>query len=289
VKHELQTERLQLRHWRDEDIEPFFAMLGDPRVTRYLGDGSVVVDKEALRARMNKRREDWDRIGYASWAVVERERNRLIGACGFLAMEGFPEVEYAYQFGVDAWGKGYATEAGRAALDYVRDHKLLDRVIAITYPQNRASQRVLEKLGFDYAGIGGYFRVPVETFVLLMKDEPAPEWELEAVLPVAPVDAYVAFTEPSELARWAGEGYAVEAVVAGTWRNGAGAEGRVQIALPGERVRVAFDAGGYLDARFDGMAGGTRVRISGRALPSGAGGKASWQATLAELERLQDD
>jgi RimJ/RimL family protein N-acetyltransferase len=115
-------------------------------VWRYIGDPSQTVDQ--TRERL-ERYGGWEREhGYTLWAVVERESGRLVGDCGLIPLEGQgPEVELGYRFDREHWGRGYATEAARAALAFGFDTLGLSEIVALTVPANERSRRVMERLG----------------------------------------------------------------------------------------------------------------------------------------------
>ena len=81
------------------------------------------------------------------WAVEIRETGDFAGMAGFAAPEGWPGFELAGMLARRFWGRGYATEAGRAALDYAFTVLEKDHVISLIYPENRASIRVAERIG----------------------------------------------------------------------------------------------------------------------------------------------
>ncbi len=153
----LKTERLQLRLFARDDLDALAAIYGDPAVMVFVGDGAVR-DRERVRLGLEKMIALQDERGYAPWAVSERDDGALVGECGLYPLEGVgPEVELTYTFARCVWGKGYATEAGRAALDYAFTTAGLGRVIAVAHPENTASIRVLEKLGMRADGVGHYY------------------------------------------------------------------------------------------------------------------------------------
>ena len=88
----------------------------------------------------------------------------LIGRCGLVHLDNTPEIEVGYLFAADCWGKAYATEAARAALDYGFTELDLDRIVAITRPENLASQRVLEKIGMRFERNARYYDMEVRYF-----------------------------------------------------------------------------------------------------------------------------
>lgn len=146
----LETERLALRAWEREDVEPLLALAGDAETMRYIGNGkpwSVERASEWLGWMTDCYRER----GFGRWAVVEKDGGRLIGSCGFYPVLG--RVDFGYMLARDCWGRGYATEIGRAAIRHGFESLGFEEVVARTAPANQASRRVLEKLGFEFRGI----------------------------------------------------------------------------------------------------------------------------------------
>jgi len=134
----------------DDAPEAHETIWGDPRVMGLL-DGPL--DQAASERELARLIEHQERHGFSFWAVMDRESGLLAGECGLYLLEGRgPEVELGYSFGTRWWGQGYAVEAARAALDEAFGPLGLERVLAITRPENQRSQRVLERLGFTPAG-----------------------------------------------------------------------------------------------------------------------------------------
>jgi RimJ/RimL family protein N-acetyltransferase len=90
--------------------------------------------------------------GYGFWAVVEKARGREVGSCGFGPQPDTGLPEFGYLYARDAWGLGYATEAGRAVLGHGFGRLGFEEVVACVTPEHTPSRRVLEKLGFRFAG-----------------------------------------------------------------------------------------------------------------------------------------
>jgi [ribosomal protein S5]-alanine N-acetyltransferase len=90
-----------------------------------------------------------EKHGFAICAVIEKETARLVGDCGLFVSSDQPELELAYGFARDRWGLGYATEAGAACVRAGFEQLGVDRIVADVEATNRASIRVLEKLGFE--------------------------------------------------------------------------------------------------------------------------------------------
>jgi [ribosomal protein S5]-alanine N-acetyltransferase len=145
------TDRLELRTYALDDIPRIHEILYGNAEARVLTGGvSTLAETRATIAGYIGRQE---RDGYTFWAVVERASGELVGEAGLKPLEDKgPEVEIGYAFGPPWWGRGYATEAGRAILDVAFGTLGLERVVAVTADDNVGSQRVIAKLGFTPAG-----------------------------------------------------------------------------------------------------------------------------------------
>jgi RimJ/RimL family protein N-acetyltransferase len=147
------TGRLLLRRWSAEDIEPFAAMCSDAEVMRYIGSGSTRTPEQAARAIQAYERQ-WDARGYGLFAVELLDRNRLIGFAGLSEPDFLPEimpaVEAGWRFAREHWGRGYATEAARAVLEFGLVQLGLPEIVSIHQVGNEASARVIEKLGLHF-------------------------------------------------------------------------------------------------------------------------------------------
>ena len=142
----LETERLLLRMWRESDFEAYERLCSDPEVMRFLGEGRPLNRLEAWR-QMAALVGHWHLRGYGIWAVEERESGNLVGRIGFFNPEGWPGFELGWVLGREHWGKGFATEGARRALDYAFTEMGRDHVISLIHPDNVGSIRVAERLG----------------------------------------------------------------------------------------------------------------------------------------------
>jgi RimJ/RimL family protein N-acetyltransferase len=149
----IETERLRLRPW-DDDLEGLHAIYGHAETMRYVGSrGRPTEDLAATRRVMDSLREHEGLHGFTLWPVDERDGERLVAIAGLAWVEGEgPDVEAAYLVRHDRWGRGYATEVLRAVLDIGRRQLGLDRIVALAYPENDASRRVMEKAGMRADG-----------------------------------------------------------------------------------------------------------------------------------------
>lgn len=151
----LRTERLVLRPWAPEDRMSFAALNADPEVVRFIAGGAPLrqEDSDALVDRIE---EHWASHGFGLWAVEERDGGAFAGFAG-LAVPWFlpavlPAVEVGWRLARGVWGRGYATEAGTAALHHAFGSLGLAEVIATIMPENHRSVRVADKLGLRLTG-----------------------------------------------------------------------------------------------------------------------------------------
>jgi RimJ/RimL family protein N-acetyltransferase len=144
----LATDRLLLREWRDADRTPFAELNADPDVARFLNGPRDRAESDALIDRISAH---WAEHGFGLWALERREDGRFIGFTGLYrpAFEAHftPAVEVGWRLAREAWGLGYATEAGRAALAYGFETVGLDELVSFTVPANVRSRAVMERLG----------------------------------------------------------------------------------------------------------------------------------------------
>ena len=145
-----ETARLRVRHFVPADLDDFAALCADPRVLRYVGDGTLLSRAE-VAGWIDICQEKYAQRGYGTSAVFEQSTGRFVGYCGVVRAPGNDFDELIYVFEEDAWGKGYATEAGRAMLDYVFEHSALSQIYATIHAGNAASIHVAQKLGMRLA------------------------------------------------------------------------------------------------------------------------------------------
>lgn len=152
----LQTDRLTLRAWQDDDAERLFDSMSRPEVMRWLGDGPTVLLQDVDQAR--QRIERWNALsdkpplGY--WAVELTATGQLLGAVLLLTLPNAEagEVEIGWWLHPDSWGHGYATEAARAVLARGVASGLPE-ILAVTHLGNDPSMNVCRKLGLTHEGV----------------------------------------------------------------------------------------------------------------------------------------
>jgi ribosomal-protein-alanine N-acetyltransferase len=159
----IETDRLLLRNFTIEDAPLIYNLNLDPEVIRYTLDpirdiehGREVLEKTIL--------PQYALYNHGRWAVITKSGNEFIGWCGLKARPEQNEIDLGYRFIKSAWGKGYATEAAWACIQYGFEKLNFHRIIGRAMPQNTGSIRVLEKCGMVFIGeeiVDGH---PAKTF-----------------------------------------------------------------------------------------------------------------------------
>ena len=146
----LRTPRLLLRPWRDTDLAPFAALNADPEVRRWFPGTLTREDSDAQAARIQ---DDIATHGFGFWAVEAPGTAPFIGFVGLKHVPFAPlapAVEIGWRLARAHWGQGYATEAARAALAHAFGPLGLAEVVSFAVPGNRASRRVMERIGMTH-------------------------------------------------------------------------------------------------------------------------------------------
>ena len=151
--HIISTARLKLRRWTDSDIAPFVRMNQDAEVMRYFPRPNTAEETMAFTQRIET---FFDEHGYGLFALESKATGEFIGYTGFAKprFESWftPCTEIGWRLKREAWGRGYATEAARACLDYGFQTLGLDRIYSFTALSNTPSERVMQKIGMERTG-----------------------------------------------------------------------------------------------------------------------------------------
>jgi RimJ/RimL family protein N-acetyltransferase len=144
----IETGRLLLREWRDEDREPFARVNAEPEVNRFLG---IAGTREESDAGIERQRAMLAAHRHCFWAMERKEDGAFLGFCGLrTGVPGTPialDVEIGWRLGSAFWGKGYAREAAAACFGWAFAELKVPRVVSITVPANSRSWGLMERLG----------------------------------------------------------------------------------------------------------------------------------------------
>ncbi|QNP61848.1 GNAT family N-acetyltransferase [Streptomyces genisteinicus] len=150
---EIRTPRLLLRRWDDSDLAALADLHADPRVMRWIGDGSVL-DADAAAETIERWEEEWDDEGFGVFAVELLASGELAGAVGLTVPAQLPdlghEVAVEWRLGPQFRGQGYASEAAHATLEFALQDRGLERVVAVLRVGDTASENVARKLGMTF-------------------------------------------------------------------------------------------------------------------------------------------
>ena len=169
----LETARLRLRRFRDEDANAVLAIIGDRVAMRFYPKTFNREDAEQWVARNQRRyRED----GYGLFAVTLKNSDEVIGDCGIIKqnVEGETAMEVGYHFRRDQWGRGYATEAARACMGLAFDWFGADKVISLIRPENTPSRRVAERNGMKLEREVVHYGLPHLVYAMRREEFEAP-------------------------------------------------------------------------------------------------------------------
>lgn len=145
------TDRLILRPWREDDLEPFAALNADPRVMECFPS---VKTWEETKQEYDRICSHIDQYDFGFWAVELKDSHQFIGMIGIKHVTfeaGFtPAVEIGWRLAHEHWGKGYASEGAKAALAYGFNEVGLDEIVSFTTVGNQRSRNVMEKIGMKH-------------------------------------------------------------------------------------------------------------------------------------------
>jgi RimJ/RimL family protein N-acetyltransferase len=149
-----------------DDADEMFAIYSDPRVWSFLPPSSDYGDLAATRARLAASIETIARRGYGHWALVENAGGALVGSCGFRAGFEETELELGFTIAPSRWGRGYATEIARAAVELGFERFGAPRIWSLTSPANLPARKVLERIGMRYVKVLEHDGATWATYVL---------------------------------------------------------------------------------------------------------------------------
>jgi RimJ/RimL family protein N-acetyltransferase len=151
VPWEFETDRLLLRQWRDQDLEPFAALSADPQVMEFF---PTTLNREASDALVERCRGLIADRGWGFWAVELKDSGDFIGIVGLhVTAPELPcgeKVEVGWRLAANYWGRGYATEAARESLRVGFEILGLPEIVSFTAVINQRSRSVMERLGMQY-------------------------------------------------------------------------------------------------------------------------------------------
>lgn len=146
----LETERLLLRQFSIEDADFILELLNEPSFIRNIGDRGIRTTADAHSYILNGPMTSYIKNGFGLYLVKLKETHESIGMCGLIKRDTLEDVDIGYAFLPRFWSKGYAVESALAVKHYAKNVIGLNRIVAITDPENEGSIRVLEKMGLQF-------------------------------------------------------------------------------------------------------------------------------------------
>ena len=160
-----ETDRLIARQWSLDDAEAAFRLYGDPEVVRFLGGMQPMASVEKVREYLAKVLDRYDGSSMGLWPIIEKQSGELVGAVLLKPLPEHTEIEVGWHLAKAHWGKGYATESARAAIDYGFRELGLDTIYAVVVPENARSLAVARRLGMEELGRSSeYYGLELELF-----------------------------------------------------------------------------------------------------------------------------
>ena len=157
----LETDQLILRWLSTDDAEFILELLNEPSFIRFIGDKGVRTLEDARDYILNGPVDMYNRLGFGLYLTELKGDGVPIGICGLIKRDALEDVDIGFAFLPRFWAKGYAYESASAVMAYGKDVLGLNRIVAITSPDNHASAKLLEKLGLRF-----------ERMIHLSKDAP---------------------------------------------------------------------------------------------------------------------
>jgi [ribosomal protein S5]-alanine N-acetyltransferase len=147
----VETERLALRRLSLDDAEFIMELVNQPSFLRFIGDKNVRNREDAVRYLQTGPMASYEQFGFGPYLVTLKETDECAGMAGLLKRETLPAPDIGFAFLPQYWSKGLAYEAAQAVIKLGRESFAMKQIVAITSPDNEASMKLLERLGFKYA------------------------------------------------------------------------------------------------------------------------------------------
>ena len=192
---EIETARLLLRMFSQDDLDDLSRLYADADVMRYLSGHPLT--REEASGWLNYFLAGWQNYGFGWWAVVQKKSGELIGHCGLQFLHVTPEVEVTYGLARGYWRMGLASEAARACLRYGFEQLKLDRILALADPGNVRSHLVMERVGMRYLKTEYYKDDLYEgdlIYYAILRDGYQPDGSAYGLRPVPGDDTRISFS-----------------------------------------------------------------------------------------------
>jgi [ribosomal protein S5]-alanine N-acetyltransferase len=175
MKTILETDRLLLQEYVEDDAEAFFRLNSDPEVLRFVPDASFTNVEQARKVLLAHPIADYRKYGFGRCACILKSTGEQIGFAGLKYLEELSEVDLAFRLMRAHWGFGLATEAAIASVRFGFANLALKSIIGLVMPENSASVRVLEKTGLRLSGTVRYRAIEFAKYVITQRVDESSE------------------------------------------------------------------------------------------------------------------
>lgn len=148
----LETERLYIRKFTLDDAPFIFELVNTPSWIEFIGDKNVHSLQDAKQYIQEKLLNPYKEFGFSFYLILTKSELKPIGMTGFIKRPSMQDIEIGFSLLPNEWGKGYAFEASKVILNYGKSILKIEKVVAITDPKNKSSQKLLTRLGFKNNG-----------------------------------------------------------------------------------------------------------------------------------------
>ncbi len=158
----IETERLILRHWRDNDLQPLLEINQDPKVMEHFPATKTLEETQAF---INGNIALYKDVGYCFYATELKHTQELIGfvgICPVYELSCAPAIEIGWRLGAKFWGKGYATEAATAVIVHAFNNLGINELVSFTASTNKQSERLMQRLEFIRSEVDDFDHPKIE-------------------------------------------------------------------------------------------------------------------------------
>ncbi len=151
----LESDRLIIRPFVEDDVDDVFEMRSDPDLMRFIR--APQIERHQAEDWLRLITSKWDKSGIGFCALIDKKSKHFVGWCGLWILKETNEIEIGYAIRRDLWGMGFATESAKRILKYAFEDLNLKRVVAVAFPENSGSIGVMKKIGMEFVGMGSFY------------------------------------------------------------------------------------------------------------------------------------
>jgi ribosomal-protein-alanine N-acetyltransferase len=165
----IETKNLIIAEPTISDFDQFEKLMSDPEVMQFVGG---IRSSELVRQKIDEAIMHFSKHGFSAGHVYEKPTGEFIGRAGIFYLEmndQQPDIEIGYTLHKKYWGKGYASELAKGMIDWAARYSTIKKLVGVTFPENIASRKVLEKAGMKFIGISRAYNEEVAKYEIVLK------------------------------------------------------------------------------------------------------------------------